>query len=355
MLILGIETSCDDSAAALVEVKAPAFAKAGFVVNSSLISSQIKIHSKYGGIVPEVAARNHVLNLPLVIDETFASRKLKPQTRPQDRPDLIAVTSGPGLVTSLLVGVWTAQALSLAWQVPLVGVNHIEGHILANWLDLKYRSLKDEAPISLPALCLVVSGGHTELVWVPRLGKYKVLGRTRDDAAGEAYDKVAKLLGLGYPGGPIIDKLSQKGRSRQFDLPRPMINSKDFDFSFSGLKTAARYLIEKRKIRGLKTAKMIADFCASFQAAVTDVLVEKTLKAAQKYEPKTIILGGGVAANSGLRARLRKDCASFGFNFYLLPLKYTTDNAAMIAAAGYVNRAKAKVVQDIKADPNWEL
>lgn len=342
MIVLGIETSCDESAAALLEVKA-----GRFKVLASLISSQIKIHTKYGGVVPEVAARNHVLNLPGVLDSVFKEVGLSPQTKKNDRPDVISVTRGPGLITSLLVGVWTAQALSLAWEVPLVGVNHMQGHILANWLDLPANR-----DIELPALCLVVSGGHTELVMVTGPGRHKLIGRTRDDAAGEAYDKVAKLLNLGYPGGPIIDRMAQKGQADKYELPRPMINSGDFDFSFSGLKTAVRYLAAEKKIT---SAKAKADLAASFQRAVVDVLVEKTLAAAERHSPKTILLAGGVAANSALRSRMQAEAQNFGFKFSLLPLKYTTDNAAMIAAAGYINKSKAKVAPNIKADPNWEL
>ncbi len=339
MIILGIETSCDESAAALVE-----YQSGRFRVLSNVISSQVKIHRRYGGVVPEVAARNHLKNLMPVIEEAFSLAGLDPAKK-GDRPDLISVTRGPGLITSLLVGVWTSQALSLGWEIPLVGVNHMEGHILANWLDLP-------TDIKLPALCLVVSGGHTEIVRVTRLGSYQVLGHTRDDAAGESYDKVAKLVGLGYPGGPIIDRLAARGNPDKYKLPRPMLNSGDFDFSFSGLKTAVLYLTQQKKI---KSRKAIADLAASFQQSVVDVLVEKTMRAAQKYNPATILLAGGVAANSALRAGMARAAQEFGFKYIEVPRKYTTDNAAMIAAAGAVNRAKARVAPRLKADPNWEL
>lgn len=359
MKILGIETSCDESAAALVEVTESGrklLKESRFSVLASLISSQIKIHAQYGGVVPEVAARNHINNLLPVIKETFARAKLDPVKNKKDRPDILAVTRGPGLATSLQVGVWTAQALSLAWQVQLIGVNHMQGHLASNWLDLPAG-----ITLQLPAICLTVSGGHTELVWITKLGVNKILGRTVDDAAGEAYDKVAKLLDLGYPGGPIIDKLAAQGNSTRFNLPRPMRNSPDLNFSFSGLKTAVLYLIRDAKIKpwskatSAKDKETIYDLCASFQAAVSDVLVSKTLKAAAKRKPKTLLLSGGVAANSALRIKMQVAAEQNGYAFNLVHLRYTTDNAAMIAAAGYINRAKAKVAPIIHAQPNWEL
>ncbi len=345
MIILGIETSCDETAASVVRCSGDKIE-----VLSNVVASQIEIHKKYGGVVPEVAAREHVLNILPAVDEALKKAKI-------NSVDAIAATVGPGLITSLLTGVETAKALAYAWRVPVVAVNHIEGHIYANWLA---PNAKNNA--RFPALILTVSGGHTMLVLMSGHGKYKVLGQTRDDAAGEAFDKAAQLLGLGYPGGPAIAAEAEKFKVENFppagglkvDLPRPMINSGDFDFSFSGLKTALLYAVKSDK----NWKKKIPEYAAEFQQAVVDVLVEKTIKAALKYNIKNIMLSGGVAANSELRNKLESAVARklSGARLHVPELAYCTDNAAMIAAAGYFY-AKIKDFtpwKKLKADANLE-
>ena len=303
MLILGIETSCDETAASLVKVE-----NGKIKVLSSVVSSQVKLHAKYGGVVPSLAAREHVKNLGSVLELTTKGVVLK-------KVDLIAVTAGPGLVSSLLVG--TAFAKTLAWKLnkPIIGVNHVEGHISSNFLPpIGEAHTLYPIPYTLfPALCLVVSGGHTQLILMKGLGKYKTVGETLDDAAGEAFDKIARILGLGYPGGPAIsaaaEKLLTTHYKLQTNLPRPMINSKNFDFSFSGLKTAVLYLDRdlKKKLGKNKLPKeLISQIAAEAQMAIVDVLVSKTVKAAQKYEAKSIMLSGGVSANKLLRSELKK-------------------------------------------------
>jgi len=267
MIILGIETSCDETAAAIVQNKSERFE-----ILSSVVSSQVDIHAKTGGIVPEVAAREHIKNILPIIDQA-----LKKASMDYHKIDAIAVTAGPGLITSLLVGAETAKVLSYTWNKPLTAINHLAAHIYANFISASWRT-----KIQFPLLALVVSGGHTELVLMKKHLDYQVIGQTRDDAAGEAFDKVAKLLNLGYPGGPIISKLAKDGDRKAVDLPRPMIKENNFDFSFAGLKTAALYKIQSGKYN-LKDKKTIADFCASFEQAAIDVLVEKTIKAAKKY------------------------------------------------------------------------
>ncbi|MDD5291533.1 MAG: tRNA (adenosine(37)-N6)-threonylcarbamoyltransferase complex transferase subunit TsaD [Patescibacteria group bacterium] len=370
MKILGIETSCDETAAAIVEGK-----KVGtqnFVsVQSNVVSSQIEIHKKYGGVVPEVAAREHVLNILPVVNEALEKADLTPRPPLLGRRggakgrgiDVIAVTVGPGLITSLMVGVETAKILSYVWNIPLVGVNHIEGHIYANFVSVNSKfqipnskqiqnSKSQISNIKFPALILTVSGGHTMLVLMAGHGKYKIIGETRDDAAGEAFDKAAKLLGVGYPGGPAIAayaaKSKVKSQKSKVSLPRPMINSNDYDFSFSGLKTALLYKLKKDKI----WKKKIPEYCAEFQQAVIDVLIAKTVKAVRDFKVKTIMLSGGVAANQELRRQMKEKIE------VLIPdLKYTTDNAAMIATAGYFHALKKDFIpwQKIKVDPNLEL
>lgn len=339
MRILGIETSCDETAVAVVEGRGERLR-----ILRNLVASQVAIHAKYGGVVPEVAARSHVEAIvPLLQKAVGRGRQF----------DAIAVTSGPGLMTSLSVGVETAKALSYLWEVPLVRVNHLEGHIYSNWPQPVGEIPKFKAQIpNFPAMCLIVSGGHTELVLMKRHGSHKVIGATRDDAAGEAFDKVAKLLKLGYPGGPAISKLAQKGNPSAIPFPRPMIDSADFEFSFAGLKTAVLYMVQKEKL-------IVADVCASFEQAVVDVLVSKTVRAAKKYKVKTVLLGGGVAANKKLRATLRTALAEElpAVGYREPAFVYTGDNAAMIAAAGYfLARAKKFTPWErLKADANWEL
>jgi len=350
MIILGIETSCDDTGIALIEGDSKSCR-----ILSNIVSSQIKIHAPYGGIVPNLAARAHLENIKPCLEKA-----LKQAGNP--KIDLIAVTIGPGLIPSLLVGANFAKALAYAWQKPIIGINHIEGHIYANWLP---QTLKGTAPVTFPALCLVVSGGHTQLILMKGHGKYKLLGETRDDAAGEAFDKVAKLLNLGYPGGPIISQKAKKGNPNAFDLPRPMINSNDFDFSFSGLKTAVLYLVKRQSLRykkdedsppdcvlayGKKRSRKdcplitlrtvpVFDICASFQQAAIDVLISKTTKATKEYKVKTVILSGGVAANSELRNQMKKAIKELNnIEFQMPDIKFCTDNGAMITAASYYKK-----------------
>lgn len=341
MKILGIETSCDETGIAVVE-KTPA----GLRVRSSVITSQIATHRKYGGVVPEVAAREHVpAILPLL---TLALQEAKTSL---SKIDLIAVTRGPGLLSALSVGVETARTFSWTTGVPLLGVNHIEGHLAANWLDRPARSIR------FPVLGLVVSGGHTELIAARRPGAWKLVGRTRDDAAGEAFDKVAKLLGLGYPGGPEISQRAVRGNPTRFLFPRPMATSPDLDFSFAGLKTGVLYFLQKKHWVSRPPKKELPDLCASFQQAVVDVLVGKALRATKRLQPKTVLLAGGVAANGELRRQLRAAVERLNNVRYLEPaLQYCTDNAAMIAAAATFHPVPAKHNwHRVAADPNWEF
>jgi N6-L-threonylcarbamoyladenine synthase len=321
MTILAIETSCDETGIAIVEFKKDGTIKKVIV---NLIASQIETHSPFGGVVPHLAAREHQKNIPILL------RKAK-VNQLWDKIDAIAVTNGPGLSPCLWQGVNTARALSNHHDKPLVAVNHLAGHIYSNW------------PFEFPALALIVSGGHTELVLMKDHLKYKVLGETRDDAAGEAFDKVAKLLGLGYPGGPLIEKLAKKGNPKAFEFPRPMIDSSNYEFSFSGLKTAVRYLLEKQP----KAKK--EDVAASFQQAVLDVLKFKTEKAQQEYKPKSIVMGGGVTANLALKKAIPQAKAP--------EIKLALDNALMIAMAGFwqVKNKQFTKPKELEADPNLVL
>jgi N6-L-threonylcarbamoyladenine synthase len=341
MIILGIETSCDETAISLL-----AFDKNGRVkILAQAVSSQIKTHQKYGGVVPEVAARQHLANILPTISLALVKAKIK-----QEEISSIAVAAGPGLITSLMVGVETAKVLAYAWQKPVISLNHIEGHIYANLL-----ANGKLAKIKFPALCLVVSGGHTELIYMKNHGDYQLVGRTLDDAAGEAFDKVAKLLNVGYPGGPVIEKLAKKGNPEAFDFPRPMINYNNYDFSFSGLKTSVLYLV-KKDFKGKKIP--LADLLASFQQAVVDVLTEKTIRATKELIVKTVMLAGGVAANQRLRQTLESKIKKLGNITFLKPnIAFCTDNAVMIALAGYFHALKKDFTpwQKLKADPNWEL
>lgn len=344
MRILGIETSCDETAAALLEVK-----RGQFKLVSNIVATQVKIHARYGGVVPEVAARNHIEVMIPVIKKALGTIK---------KPDVIAVTAGPGLITSLLIGIQTARTLAYLWDIPLIPVNHIEGHIYANLLSGTFH-MAASATIQFPAVILIVSGGHTELILMKGHGKYRLLGATRDDAAGECFDKAASLLGLGYPGGPAIAKLAEKGDASRFPLPRPMINTSDYEFSFSGLKTAVRYLVEKLKKDKQFDESMRVDICASFQCAVIDVLVAKTIRAAKKTKAKSILMGGGVIANVALCERM-KDSVTQELPMAQLSYperSFCTDNAAMIAMAGYFHLIKKEDyrAKHLDARPGWEL
>lgn len=307
MIIMGIETSCDETSVAVLENEK---------VLSNIVVSQISIHKKFGGVVPEVAARHHLLNLPLIYKKALEEAKAS-----GDKINAVAVTYGPGLIGALLVGLSFAKGLALRYNIPLIGVNHIIGHVYANYIA--YPNLKP------PFIVLMVSGGHTEILKVEE-NKIEVLGKTVDDAAGEAFDKVARILGLGYPGGPEIEKVSKTGDPDKFNFPRPMLNSNDYNFSFSGLKTSVLYTLQE-----LKDNIPVADIAASFQEAVIDVLLKKTFKAARNNGIKKIVLAGGVAANSRLREKAKILGEKYNYEILIPPLEYCTDNAAMIAMAGY--------------------
>lgn len=344
MKILGIESSCDDTSVALVDCSA----RGRFVIRE-FTASQIDIHKKYGGVVPEIAGRAHAEKITPLLEAVLRAG--------QKKPDAIAVTAGPGLITGLIVGVEAARALSYAKKIPLLATNHIEGHIHAVEIQparLRHGALnKNLKKIIYPALALVVSGGHTELIFMKKSGHYRLLGSTRDDAAGECFDKVAKLLGLPYPGGPQIARLAKTGRTDAIHLPRPMLEQNNLDFSFAGLKTAALYWLEKNKKYDIN------DFCAGFQQAIVDVLVKKTARAAQTLKPRTVVLAGGVAANLTLRRELKTVIEKLlpQARFLSPDLKYCMDNAAMIAAAGYERACRRQFVdwKKIKADPVAEL
>lgn len=333
VLILAIESSCDETAAAVV--------KNGREVLSNIISSQIEIHAAYGGVVPEIASRKHIERINQVIEEALNAAKVT-----LDAITAVAVTYGPGLVGALLVGVSAAKAISFATGKPLVGVHHIEGHISANFIENK--------ALEPPFACLVVSGGHTHLVSVKDYGVYEILGRTRDDAAGEAFDKVARALGLGYPGGPKIDKLSREGNPDAVQFPRAKVGDSQYDFSFSGLKSAVLNYLNSCEMKG--TAVHRADVAASFQHAVVDVLVEHALAAVKEYGFDKLAIAGGVASNGALRMAFEKECAQRGIAFYHPSPILCTDNAAMIGAAGYYEYIKGtRSGYDLNAIPNLKL
>ncbi len=331
MKILAIETSCDETAAAII--------KDGKIL-SSIIASQAALHAKFGGVVPEVAAREHIPAIIPTIELALSEAKTQ-----LDDIDYIAVTQGPGLVTSLLVGIDTAKTLAVALGKPLIPINHLEAHIYANFV---------ETNIKFPALILTVSGGHTMLVVMKGHGQYELIGETIDDAAGEAFDKTAKLLGLGYPGGPKISEWAKKGDPKKFNFPRPMLNHPGFDFSFSGLKTAVLYEFVKHK----KTDKqLVADMAASVQQAIVDTLIGKLEQAIKKHQPKTIMLGGGVAANDMLRDRFKKIALQYKLYFSIPKFEYCTDNAAMIGLAAYyrIKNKKSRGNLNISAQPQLTL
>ncbi len=308
--ILGIETSCDETSAAIIRDEQ---------VLSNVISSQM-VHLQFGGVVPELASRAHLRKIIPIVRESLSNAEIELKD-----VDALAVTCGPGLVGALLVGVNYAKALSAALEIPLIGVNHIEGHIYGNFLD--------GATIPTPFICLVVSGGHTQIVLIEEHLKYRVLGQTRDDAVGEAFDKVAKLLDLPYPGGPEIDKRASNGDPEYFKFPRAWLKKGEFDFSYSGLKTAVLNFIQEKGENEI--AKNLDNVCASFQQAAIEVLVKKTVNAARTYQVRSIAIAGGVAANSLLRSWMKKEAAAFNLDVFYPPFQFCTDNAAMIARAGY--------------------
>lgn len=339
MLVLGIESSCDETAAAVV--------RDGREIVSSVISSQIEVHKRFGGVVPEIASREHLDKIVPVVDEALARAAINAR-----EVDGIAVTQGPGLVGSLLVGLSYAKAMAYALAKPLVGVNHIEGHI--------YSVVFDNPPIEYPAFALVVSGGHTNLFLVPEPGKYKVLARTRDDAAGEAFDKVAKMLGLGYPGGPIIERLAREGDPRAVPFSVPRMGDGLPDFSFSGLKTAVSKYVRESGLQavaaGEEPSQGVKDLAASFQSVVVRSLVGTTEKLATEYGPRTLIVAGGVACNNALREAASEAGTRLGVPAYFPSRHLSTDNAAMIAAAGTVKlQAGERASLDLNADVSLRL
>lgn len=331
--ILAIESSCDETAAAVV--------RNGRMVESNVISSQIELHKLYGGVVPEIASRKHIEKINQVVQAALDEAGCT-----LDDIDAIGVTYGPGLVGALLVGVAEAKAIAYARNLPLVGVHHIEGHISANYIE--------HPDLEPPFICLVVSGGHTHLVCVKEYGKYEIIGRTRDDAAGEAFDKVARAIGLGYPGGPKIDKLSKEGNPEAITFPKAHVADAPYDFSFSGVKSSVLNYINSCEMKGITYNQ--ADIAASFQKAVIDVLVEHSMKAVDEYGLKQFAIAGGVAANSGLREAMKQACEEKGITFsYPSPI-LCTDNAAMIGAAAYYEYlAGTRHGLDLNAVPNLKL
>lgn len=357
MKILGIESSCDDTSIALLDITDNLVE-----ILAEVTASQIEVHKKYGGVVPEIAGRKHAEKIMPCIEHVLAEF---------DKPDYIAVTAGPGLITALMVGVEAAKTLSYIWDIPIIAVNHIEGHILSPLLGQAADEAKARERLAFPALALVVSGGHTELILMKDFGDYEKLGATRDDASGEAFDKAAKMLGLSYPGGPKISKhAADGGDPHKIPFPRPMMHSKDLDFSFAGLKTAALYWLRDNGLAAMNPLNdealqklgndraaapaTINDFCASYEQAIIDVLVSKTEKAATQHKAKTVLLGGGVSANRKLRDSL---AYVFGDKLLIPEIKYAMDNAAMIAFAAYEHAKKGETTdwRDLDANTNWKV
>ncbi len=331
--ILAIESSCDETAAAVV--------KNGREVLSNVISSQIELHTLYGGVVPEIASRKHIEKINQVIEQALSDAGMT-----LEEMTAVAVTYGPGLVGALLVGVSAAKAIAYAKKLPLIGVHHIEGHVSANFIENK--------ELEPPFLCLIVSGGHTHLVIMKDYGEFEIIGRTRDDAAGEAFDKVARAIGLGYPGGPKIDKAAKEGNPHAMEFPRAKIEGSPYDFSFSGLKSAVLNYLNHEKMMGVEVDRN--DLAASFQNAVVEALVSRTILAAREYQIKDVAIAGGVASNSGLRAAMKAACAKEHLNFYYPSPIFCTDNAAMIGAAAYYEYRKgARSGWDLNAVPNLRL
>ncbi len=331
MKILALETSCDDTGLTIVD-----FHKNDYKILVEKTASQIDIHKEYGGVVPELAARSHADNIFPLLRQSFDFKK--------NRLDAIAVTNSPGLITGLLVGTNTAKILSFLLNIPIIPVNHLEGHIFSVIIKNNLKQLP------LPAIALLISGGHTQLVLIDQQHNYKIIGKTLDDAVGECFDKVGKLLNLEYPGGPKISKLAEKGQENFIKFPRPMLNKNNFDFSFSGLKTAALYWLQKNKLNN-----NIHNFCASFEKAIIDVLIKKTIKAAQHFKINNILIAGGVSANKKLRQEFNKFNSQY--NIYFPQPQYSMDNATMIALAAYHQVQKNNFIdwRFLKADPNKNL
>ena len=332
-LILAIESSCDETAASVV--------KNGREVLSNVISSQIALHTQFGGVVPEIASRKHIEKINQVVTQALEDAKVTLAD-----VDAIGVTYGPGLVGALLVGVAEAKAIAFAAKKPLVGVHHIEGHVSANFLE--------NPDLEPPFVCLIVSGGHTHLVIVKDYGEFEIIGRTMDDAAGEAFDKVARAVGLGYPGGPKVDKAAKEGNPHAMEFPRAKVGGSQYDFSFSGMKSAVLNYINQAEMKGETIC--VPDLCASFQNAVVDVLVSRAVAAPKEFGYKKLAIAGGVASNSALRAGMKAACEKAGIEFYYPSPIFCTDNAAMIGAAGYyeyINGVRAG--WDLNAVPNLKL
>ena len=328
MIVLGIESSCDETGVALYDTEKGLLAEA--------LHSQVDLHAVYGGVVPEIASRDHIRMLLPLIQQVMSEAGI-------DKPDAIAYTAGPGLVGALMVGGGMANGLGLAWGCPVIPVHHMEGHLLAPMLE--------DDPPEFPFLALLVSGGHSMLIGVEKLGDYRLLGTTLDDAVGEAFDKTAKLLGLGYPGGPALAALAEEGDDAAFDLPRPMLNKPNFDFSFSGLKTAVMLEVRKAEAAG-RLADCRADLAASFQRAAVDTLIGKSIKAARAEGFRRIVVAGGVGANRLLRKEMAE---RFDGEVFYPRLAFCTDNGAMIAVAGAMRLAEADAANEIKAQARWSL
>jgi N6-L-threonylcarbamoyladenine synthase len=339
-LILGIESSCDETAAALLEDRTN--------LRSSVVASQVDVHRKWGGVVPEIAARHHVEAIAPVIEQALSEGDAA-----LDEVDAVAVTCGPGLIGSLLVGLCAAKAIAWQQDVPLLAVNHLEGHIRSAFIE--------NPDIRFPVIALIVSGGHTSLYLCPEEGVYRLLARTRDDAAGEAFDKIAKLLGLGYPGGPVIDRLAEGADDRAYDFPKARMKDRSLDFSFSGLKTAVRRRAQGEDLvhpesSGAEVSPGIRNMAASFQKAVVDVLVKRTVSICRREAVRNVVVTGGVAANSRLRRDFEAAAQKEGLSLYIPSLHYTTDNAAMIAAAGFLHlEAGRHAPFDLNADAALKL
>ncbi len=345
MRILSIETSCDDTGVAILEIKS-----GKFHVLANELSSQVKLHAKYGGVYPSLAKREHIKNLPVVLRHVLAKAKLAKQEKPVDA---IALTVGPGLDPCLWTGINFAKELAKKWDVPIIPVNHLEGHMLISLLMAENKKVKP----AFPAIALIVSGGHTQLVLVKKIGSYKIIGETRDDAAGECFDKTARILGLPYPGGPAVARAAGGALTGKpafsIKLPRPMIHTKDYDFSFSGLKTAVLYDFQSRTVKVQKSKEYIRTMAKEIQQAIIDVFLLKTLRAVDEYDAKAIVLGGGVAANEELRKQFQKK-----MKILVAPKELCTDNGLMIALAGYFRWRKKKYtknVDHISAEPNLRI
>jgi len=363
MKILSIETSCDDTAIAVVEASG-GLNRPVFTVLQNTVSSQIAIHQPFGGVVPNLAKREHQKNLPLLL-QLIAKKKITAKSI-----DAIAVTVGPGLEPALWAGIEFAKQLAKDWQKSLIGANHMEGHLYSNWLTKSdKKQVTSDREIVFPAIALVVSGGHTILLKMDSLTKWKKLGETRDDAAGEAFDKIARLINLPYPGGPEIERLARAGNPKAIAFPRPMLKDKNYDFSFSGLKTSVLYYLRdigftdvvsfrpslKRKKLLVQSDKFsVADVCASVQQAIVDVLVGKTIRAARQYGAQSVLLCGGVSANKYLQDNLKLKAKSLKLDFHCPTREYNTDNAAMIAAAAYIQKLRKKKLP-IAADATLSL